>query len=29
MFDQHLRHIRQPLLDAASPCYPEVTIAAK
>jgi dienelactone hydrolase len=29
MFDQHLRHIPQALLDAASPCYPEVTIAAK
>jgi dienelactone hydrolase len=28
MFDQHLRHIRQPLLDSASACYPEVTIAA-
>ena len=29
MFDQHLRHQYQPLLDAASPCYPEVTVAAR
>lgn len=29
MFDLHLRHIPQPLLDSASACYPEVTIAAK
>jgi hypothetical protein len=29
MFDQHLRHIPQRLLDSASSCYPEVTIAAK
>jgi dienelactone hydrolase len=28
MFDQHLRHIRQPLLDSASSCYPEVAIEA-
>jgi hypothetical protein len=29
MFDQHLRHIPQPLLDSASSCYPEVAIVAK
>lgn len=29
MFDEHLRHIPQPLLGAASACYPEVTIAAR
>jgi hypothetical protein len=29
MFDRHLRHIPQPLLDSASSCYPEVAIAAK
>jgi dienelactone hydrolase len=29
MFDRHLRHIPQPLLDNASSCYPEVTIAAR
>ncbi|MBP2325629.1 putative dienelactone hydrolase [Kibdelosporangium banguiense] len=28
MFDQHLRHIPQPLLDSASPCFPEVAIEA-
>jgi predicted dienelactone hydrolase len=29
LFDRHLRHIPQPLLDSASPCYPEVAIVAK
>jgi hypothetical protein len=29
MFDQHLRHIPQPLLNSASSCFPEVTLAAK
>jgi dienelactone hydrolase len=29
MFDRHLRHIPQPLLDSASSCYPEVAIVAK
>jgi dienelactone hydrolase len=29
MFDQHLRHRPQPLLDRPSRCYPEVTIAAR
>jgi predicted dienelactone hydrolase len=29
MFDRNLRHIPQPLLDAASSRYPEVTIAAR
>jgi len=29
MFDQHLRRRPQPLLNAAAPCYPEVTIAAR
>jgi dienelactone hydrolase len=29
MFDQHLRHIQQPLLDSSSSCYPEVTIEAR
>jgi hypothetical protein len=29
MFDRHLRHRPQPLMDAAAPCYPEVTIAAR
>ncbi|GIH19585.1 esterase [Rugosimonospora africana] len=29
MFDRHLRHIPQHLLDSASSCYPEVTIVAK
>jgi hypothetical protein len=29
MFDLHLRHQPQPLLDGPSPCYPEVTIAAR
>ena len=29
MFDLHLRHRPQPLLDGPSPCYPEVTIAAR
>jgi dienelactone hydrolase len=29
MFDRHLRHQPQPLLDRPSPCYPEVTIAAQ
>jgi hypothetical protein len=29
MFDLHLRHQPQPLLDGPSPCYPEVTIAAQ
>jgi dienelactone hydrolase len=29
MFDQHLRHRPQPLLTAASPCYPEVVVAAR
>lgn len=28
MFDEHLRHIPQPLLDSASSCYPEVDIVA-
>jgi dienelactone hydrolase len=28
MFDRHLRHIPQPLLDSASSCYPEVAIVA-
>jgi predicted dienelactone hydrolase len=28
LFDLHLRHQPQPLLDGASACYPEVTIAA-
>lgn len=29
MFDRHLRHIPQPLLDSASSCFPEVAIVAK
>jgi len=29
MFDQHLRHTRQPLLDSASSCYPQVTVVAR
>jgi hypothetical protein len=29
MFDLHLRHRPQPLLDGPSPGYPEVTIAAR
>jgi dienelactone hydrolase len=29
MFDQHLRHVPQPLLNSVSPCYPEVAIAAR
>ena len=29
MFDRHLRHRPQPLLNTASPRYPEVTIAAR
>jgi len=29
MFDLHLRHRAQPLLDRPSPHYPEVTIAAR
>ena len=29
MFDRHLRHIPQPLLDSASSCYPEVAIVSK
>lgn len=29
MFDRHLRHLPQPLLDSASSRYPEVIIVAK
>jgi hypothetical protein len=29
LFDLHLRHRPQPLLDRPSPRYPEVTIAAR
>ena len=29
MFDRHLRHLPQPLLDSASSRYPEVTIVAR
>jgi dienelactone hydrolase len=29
MFDEHLRHRDQPLLDGVSPQYPEVTVAAR
>ena len=29
MFDRHLRHVPQPLLNSASSCYPEVAIVAK